>query len=356
MWRPYGEFKAIRRPLPLSAAIRQGTFELLLAAPAPSLRCRCQAWCESYAAWPGPAAKRFAQAGASPLPYRACSGSEGLRLTAMRITSTANPRVKQAQRLRDHRERTAQGRFLIDGRRELLAALAAGVKVRQAFVCPELPSAASLTETIQALRQYGAELLEVSPAVMQRLAYGQRNEGVVAVAEAQPSQLEQLRLPQPALVAVLEGVEKPGNLGAILRSADAAGVAAVLLADTPTDIYNPNCIRASQGALFHVPVCAAGGEQIWSWLTRRQFRLFAARVDAAVEYTRADLRGNVALVLGSEAHGLSKRWRATEVTGIRLPMLGHADSLNVAAAAAVLFYEALRQRSTAANLSGNLGR
>lgn len=263
----------------------------------------------------------------------------------MRITSTANPRIKQALRLRDAKDRKEQGRFLIDGRRELLAAIAAGVKVHQVFFSPDLPNAAGLQQTLAALRSQGTELLEVSPAVMERLAYGQRTQGVVAVAEAKNLQLEQLSLARPALVAVLEGVEKPGNVGAVIRSADAAGVSAVLLADPATDIYNPNCIRASLGTVFHVPVCVARGQEIESWLARQRFRLFAARVDAALVYTQADLRGDVALVLGSEAHGLTMRWQRPDATGIRLPMCGHADSLNVAATAAVLFYEALRQRT-----------
>lgn len=270
----------------------------------------------------------------------------------MRITSTANPRIKQALRLREAKYRKEQGRFLIDGRRELLAAIAAGVKVHQAFYSPDLPSIASLQQTLAALRVQGAELLEVSAAVMQRLAYGDRTQGVVAVAEARALRLEQLSLARPALVAVLEGLEKPGNVGAVIRSADAAGVSAVLLADPATDIYNPNCIRASLGTVFHVPVGVAEGEEIESWLARQRFRLFAARVDAALTYTQADLRGEVAVVLGSEAHGLTMRWRGPGVTGIRLPMCGHADSLNVAAAAAVLFYEALRQRAGAQESSG----
>lgn len=271
-----------------------------------------------------------------------------LPLAVMRITSTANPRVKQALRLRDPQDRREQGRCIIDGRRELLAAIAAGVKIQQVFFCTAWPAASTLQPTLQALGWQGAELLEVSPAVMERLAYGQRMEGVVAVAEARPRQLDQLQLARPALVAVLEGVEKPGNVGAIIRSADAAGVSAVLLADAASDVYNPNCIRASLGTVFSLPVCAASGDQVQSWLAEREFRVFAARVDADLLYTQVSLRGDVALVLGSEARGLSPHWMRPEVTGIRLPMCGRADSLNVAAAAAVLFYEALRQRTMAA--------
>ena len=146
------------------------------------------------------------------------------------------------------------------------------------------------------------------------------------------------------LVAVLEGVEKPGNVGAVLRSADAAGVSALIAADPRTDLYNPNAIRASLGTIFTMPVCEAAGGETIEWLRANGFRIFAARVDGAIPYTEADYRGRSAIVLGSEAAGLSPLWRGDDVQAVRLPMLGAADSLNVSVTAAVLFYEALRQR------------
>jgi TrmH family RNA methyltransferase len=144
---------------------------------------------------------------------------------------------------------------------------------------------------------------------------------------------------------VLEGIQKPGNVGAVLRSADAAGVHALIVADGGTDLYNPNAIRASLGTIFTVPVCSATTSDTLAWLRRHGVPMFAAQVDAERLYTEVDFRGPSAIVLGSEASGLSEAWFGTEATAIKLPMLGAADSLNVSAAAAVLFYEALRQRS-----------
>jgi len=147
------------------------------------------------------------------------------------------------------------------------------------------------------------------------------------------------------LVAVLEGVEKPGNVGAVLRSADAAGVSAVILADPRTDLYNPNAIRASLGTIFTMPVCEAAGGDVLARLREHKYSILAARVDGAVPYTEVDYRRPTAIVLGSEAEGLSPIWSGDDIRAVRLPMRGAADSLNVSVTAAVLFYEALRQRS-----------
>jgi TrmH family RNA methyltransferase len=179
---------------------------------------------------------------------------------------------------------------------------------------------------------------------MEKLAFGQRVEGVVAVARPPQRTVADLPLTGDALIAVVEGVEKPGNLGAVVRTADAAGVAAVLVADGGTDLYNPNAIRASLGAIFTVPVCSATTADALAWLRASGFRVLAARVDGAVDYSAADFRGRVAIALGSEAHGLSETWRGADMTAVRLPLLGSVDSLNLSATAAVLFYEALRQR------------
>jgi TrmH family RNA methyltransferase len=147
------------------------------------------------------------------------------------------------------------------------------------------------------------------------------------------------------LIAVLVGIEKPGNVGAVLRTADAAGVGALIVADGGTDLYNPNAIRASLGAIFTLPVCAATSVQAIAWLRSNQCQIVAARVDGSTPYTQIDFRGPTAIVLGGEAHGLSDQWRGDDITAVSLPMLGRVDSLNVSATAAVLFYEALRQRT-----------
>jgi RNA methyltransferase, TrmH family len=266
------------------------------------------------------------------------------------ITSVQNPRVKDAVRLRDSRHREKQGRILIDGARELRRAIEAGVRLVEAFVCEPLCRGDEAGKVLKLLPTCGAEVWEVAPAVFERLAFGQREEGIVAVAEMPKPTLATLAAAldaaasKPPLVAVLEGVEKPGNVGAVLRSADAAGVSGVIVADGRTDLYNPNAIRASLGTIFTTPICEADGRSALDWWRDRGFTIAAARVDGAVPYTELDYRGPTAIVLGSEAAGLSAIWTGDGVRPVRLPMLGAADSLNVSVTAAVLFYEALRQR------------
>ena len=262
----------------------------------------------------------------------------------MIITSVQNPRVKAAARLRERSGRDEQGRIIIDGIREIGRGIAGGVEVQEVFYVSELCRDKQHQQLIADAQKAGAELIEVKPHIMEKLSFGHRVEGLVAVAHPPHRKLADLKAADDAVIAVVEGVEKPGNLGAIVRTADAAGVAAVLVADGGTDLYNPNVIRASLGAIFSVPVCAATSEEALGWLSKERFRLFAARVDADTAHTAADFRGRAAIILGSEAHGLSEHWKAADVTPIRLPLLGTVDSLNLSATAAVLFYEALRQR------------
>jgi TrmH family RNA methyltransferase len=261
----------------------------------------------------------------------------------MKITSVQNPRVKAAARLRDRSGRDDQGRIIIDGVREISRAMESGVNVIELYFVPQLCDDDEHQRLLAAAKKVNVDLLEVSPNIMEKLAFGHRLEGVVVVAAPPQRRLGDLKLPADAVVAVIEGAEKPGNVGAIVRTADAAGVAAVIIADGGTDLYNPNAIRASLGAIFTVPICSATSEQALAWLRGEKFRLLAARTDAAVVYHEADFRGRVAIALGSEAHGLSNLWQADDITGIRLPMFGSIDSLNLSATAAVLFYEALRQ-------------
>ena len=255
------------------------------------------------------------------------------------IRSLQNPRVKDAVRLRDRRHRDAQGRILIDGARELARAIEAGVEMLEIFTCADACKA-WMPSGLRPCSRLGGEVLPTSAAVFEKLAFGHRTEGVLGVARRPQRRLDDLVLPpENPLVAVLEGVEKPGNVGAALRSADGAGLSALIVADPATDLYNPNAIRASLGTIFTMPVCEATGAETLAWLRRRGLKIHAARVEGAVSYAEADYRGPTALVLGSEAEGLSTLWSAADVTAVRLPMLGAADSLNVSAAAAVLFYE-----------------
>ena len=261
------------------------------------------------------------------------------------ITSLHNPRVKAAARLRDRRGRDKQGRILIDGTREIARALAGGVQLVEVFVAAELCTSKAARELLIDLSHRQVALLEVTPAVFEKLAYGARGEGLIAVAEPPQRKLADLQLPAQGLVAVLAGVEKPGNVGAVLRSADAAGCSALIVADPGTDLFNPNCIRASLGTVFTLPVCAASSSETLDYLRSQRLSIYAARLDAtATDYRQVTFAPRSAIVLGSEAAGLSDAWRASDITPIKLPMLGVADSLNVSATAAVLLYEALRQR------------
>jgi TrmH family RNA methyltransferase len=261
-----------------------------------------------------------------------------------RITSRQNPRIKEAARLRTGRGRQRQGRFIIDGAREIDRAMAAGIRAIEAYVCEELCNSPDAQAAVNAVKASGADMISVTPDVYAKLAFGDRQDGVIVVAETPIRRLSDVILGPTPLAAVLEGIEKPGNLGAILRSADAAGIDAVIVADSHTDLYNPNTIRASLGTVFRANVCVATTVETIDWLADRGMSIIAARPDADVLYTDADMRGRVAIVLGSEAGGLTDAWRGSNVTPVRLPMHGLADSLNVSTAAAVLFYEALRQR------------
>ena len=260
------------------------------------------------------------------------------------LTSFANPRVRAAVALRDRRERERTGLTLVDGSREVRRALEAGAEVVEAFVCERLLAGPDARAALELLRGGAAPIQATSEPVFATLAFGERAEGLLAIVRIPSTALEDIDLPADPLVVVIEGVEKPGNVGAVLRSADGAGVDAVVAASPRTDLFNPNAIRASAGTVFTVPLGAAATTDVLAWLHASGLRIVAARVDAARLYTEIDLTGPVALVLGAEADGLTDAWTAPDIEAIRLPMLGVADSLNVSVTAAILAYEARRQR------------
>jgi len=273
------------------------------------------------------------------------------------IESPANPRIKDAARLRERRLRDTTGLTLVDGGREALRALEAGAIVETAFVCPTLIATTEAKRVAEKLGQdvgpFGAstDVVEVGERAFGKVAYGDRSDGIVLIVRAPRSALTDLDLPPNPLVVVTEDVEKPGNVGAILRSADAVGASAVIAAGG-TDLFNPNVIRASVGTVFSMAVAAAPTREVVAWLRVQGLRVVATRVDADRLHVDADLTGPVAVVLGSEAEGLSDAWRTPDVESVRLPMSGVADSLNVSVAAAVLLYEAWRQRRSGSAQSG----
>ena len=262
-----------------------------------------------------------------------------------RITSPHNQRIKSAMRLRGRRGRQEQGRILIDGAREIRRAIESGAQLVELFVCDQPHLSGDAAWVHEQAASAGATVLSTSLELLGKLIYGDRSEGVVAVARTPERQLAELVLPPDPLIVVLQRVEKPGNVGAVVRSADAAGLSAVIVADGGTDLYNPNTIRASLGAVFNIPFVSAASVEVLDWLRASGFQILSARVEGAVRYDRADYLGPTAVVLGSETSGLSDDWSGSHVTSVSLPMLGVGDSLNVSATAAVLFYEALRQRT-----------
>jgi RNA methyltransferase, TrmH family len=280
------------------------------------------------------------------------SGDDG-RVTT--IESPANPRIREALALRDREARLRSGLTLVDGARECRRAIEAAVTVVTAFVCRGLATSedaiAALAMLDQGAAGGGPEIIEVGERVHDRLAYGNRRDGLVLVVRPPSVDLDHLSVPREGLVLVTEDVEKPGNLGAILRTADGAGCDAVI-AVGGTDLFNPNVIRASIGTVFVVPVAAATGPEVRAWLRASGLRAVAASVQALAAYTEANLTGGLAFILGSEADGLSPTWHDPDIEAVRVPMRGVADSLNVSVTAAVLAFEARRQRAAAVNGAG----
>lgn len=261
-----------------------------------------------------------------------------------KITSLQNPTIKSIRKLRQSRQRRQQDRILIDGFREIELAILAGVKIELLLATADArPDQARLP-----LCQPTPQLLELTPAVFQAVAFGQRDRGLVAVATPPNLSLDQLAPKQLRRALVLDRLEKPGNLGAMIRTANATGIDAVLLSDSVCDPFNPNCIRASLGAIFTASIGSGSAAQVQDWLQRRSVRLITARVDATQAPWEVDLLAPVAIVLGSEAHGLGDNWDLPHMLPVGIPMHGQVDSLNVASAAAMLMYEALRQQAAPA--------
>lgn len=260
------------------------------------------------------------------------------------ITSRQNLRIKDAAKLREARQRAKQGRFIIDGVREIGRALDAGISFLEVFICPPLCGSDSAQKLVLRLEKCGAVVADVTPEVFEKLSFGERSDGIVVVASTPERSIDQLQLPERPLIAVIEGLEKPGNVGAILRSADGAGVDAVIVVNAATDLFNPNTIRASVGTVFGKQVCLATVEETLNKLRDWHVPIIATRPDATMLYSEVDFRQGAAIVLGTEATGLTTAWQQADVVGVRLPMRGIADSLNVSTTAAVLFYEAQRQR------------
>ena len=266
----------------------------------------------------------------------------------MTITSTQNPRIKRVLLLQQKSaERRREGLFVVEGVRELQHCLAAGLEVDTLFVCePLMPAGVSVQRLLN--QSNNAQFFEVSAQVYEKMAYRATTEGVVALVKEHRLGLQDLRLSDAPLIMVLESVEKPGNLGAVLRSADAAKADAVIVCDPLTDLFNPNLIRSSLGALFTVPTVACSSEEAIDFLQQRGISILTAQLQDSQLYYDTDMRRPTAIVMGTESTGLTDRWRQAATSHIRIPMLGQLDSLNVSVSAAILLFEAVRQRQPSA--------
>ncbi len=259
------------------------------------------------------------------------------------ISSLQNLKVKQVVALQQKSsERRTTGLFTVEGCRELAHCIEAGFEIEAVFCCEEIMAGNSLSflSGVSA----SCQSYEVTPAVYAKLAYRGGTEGVLAVVRSRHIQLGQLEMKANPLIVVLERVEKPGNLGAVLRSADAAGADAVVICDPLTDLYNPNLIRSSIGAVFTVPVVCCSSDECIAWLKERNIKILTAQLQDSHFYYDTDMCGATALVMGTESTGLTELWRRAADAHIRIPMLGRLDSLNVSVSTAILLFEAVRQR------------
>ena len=278
-----------------------------------------------------------------------------------KITSLQNPRIKQLVKLRDRRDRDDAGLFLVEGYREIRRALEKGVRPKELYFSPDWFLGENEPALIEQAKQAGAQLFELSKDAFAKVAYRERPDGLLAVAAQWKTTLDDLLVgralrptvvdvgdkPRPTdpFLLVVESIEKPGNLGTILRSADAAGCDAVIVCDAVTDIFNPNVVRASTGVLFSVPIVVAESTAVHAWLKEKGIRTAATTPHTTNIYTSTDLRGPLAIVMGSEQYGLSEFWMKGADVLVRIPMAGQADSLNVAMATIITLFEAVRQRT-----------
>lgn len=262
-----------------------------------------------------------------------------------RIRSSQNQWFKRLTRLLESRERKATGLTRVDGARELQRALDAGLEIEILAICPERLRTEEARRAVALAEQRFRPSLLLDENLYERLRFGDRDEGLCAAVHWRPRELDSFEPTERSLLVVLEGVEKPGNLGAVLRTADAAGADALILCDAAIEPSNPNAVRSSLGTLFTVPLIRADASSALAWLERNAVRTLAAMVDAPTVYTAHDLTGPIAVAFGAEQSGLGPVWRGAGVEGMAIPMRGKADSLNLSVSVAIVLYEAVRQRS-----------
>lgn len=261
------------------------------------------------------------------------------------ISSLQNPKIKRAHKLRERGERNETGLFLIEGYRELRRAVDAGVKLQTLFTCSSFFLGSNEPALIADSCNQGAEIVPCEPHVFEKLSYRDRPDGLIAIAVQMRTPFASLKLKADPFLVIAESIEKPGNLGTILRSADAAGVDGVIVCDRCTDIYNPNVVRSSVGTLFTLPVIEASSTETIQYLKAQGIPIVAATPSAEKSFTEAPFIGPIAIAVGTEQLGLSQTWMQAADFTVCIPMHGVADSLNVATATTLLLYEVVRQHS-----------
>jgi TrmH family RNA methyltransferase len=272
------------------------------------------------------------------------------------IQSRQNPRIQAVARLRDRPEREARGLFIAEGLRELSRARERQVEVLEVYFCPELFRGVEAAELVSGCRAAGIACCEVGRSAFEKISGREGPDGLLGIAKTWDCSLECLKLSANPLLLVAESVEKPGNLGALLRTADSAGCDALIVCDPITDLFNPNVVRSSQGALFSVPVAVCTSQQAAAWMKAKGVRSLATSPAATKAYWDVDCRGPVALLLGSEKDGLTDFWLKGADEKISIPQAGLSDSLNVSSAAAICLFEAVRQRRNPAQRPADQGR
>lgn len=259
------------------------------------------------------------------------------------ITSLQNTRIKNIVKLGKSKERKAQDLFILEGARELSLALSANYVLDSVFICPEIFAKSDYPTVLDSVPQ--SLKYEVSAQVFHKIAYREGSDGLIALMKPKQHTLDNLKVNKEPFIIILEAVEKPGNLGAILRTADASKADAVIVCDPLTDVYNPNTIRSSVGCIFTVPTAFCTSEEALTWLKTNNITSFAAELKASEWYHEMDYRKGSAIIMGTEADGLTSFWLNNADKRIKIPMRGKIDSLNVSVSTAVITFEAMRQRN-----------
>lgn len=259
------------------------------------------------------------------------------------ITSAQNPKIKEVVSLRERKNRKEKNLTIVEGACEVLHAIEAKAQIQSIFICPDTIEPSTRIEVEKKINKDKVSAYELSKDVFEKISFGSRNEGILALAQIRKLQFEEIKVKAKSIFLVIEGIEKPGNLGAILRTADAGGVDGVIVSSDKIDIQNPNVIRASLGAFFTVKVYESTSAEAIKFLKENKVKIASASPDAKTFHTEADLKAPLAFVLGSEHAGLTKDWIENSDLNVKIPMFGKVDSLNISTSAAILIFEAVRQ-------------